>query len=163
MTTIQTEYEIAKQIGEILQRFGMTVSTAESFTSGGIGSALTKVSGASNYMKGGLIAYHTEMKTRFLGVKQETVDTYDVVSEQVVREMIIGACEMFGTDFAIASTGYAEGGSELVEPNTRFVACGNKGKMYVMKLTHTEGDRSTHVTEGIRMALLNFKSYLLLL
>lgn len=163
MTTIQTEYEIAKQIGEILQRFGMTVSTAESFTSGGIGSALTKVSGASNYMKGGLIAYHTEMKIRFLGVKQETVDTYDVVSEQVVREMIIGACEMFGTDFAIASTGYAEGGSKLVEPNTRFIACGNKDKMYVMKLTHTEGDRNTHITEGIKMALLNFKSYLLLL
>jgi len=87
---------------------GRTVSTAESCTGGRIASAITAISGASNYFQGSIVAYQNEVKERLLGVPHEMIETYDVVSEPVVRAMVQGACHLFNTDYALASTGYAE-------------------------------------------------------
>lgn len=86
----------------------MTLSTAESCTGGRIASAITAISGASKYFQGGLVAYQNEVKERMLGVPHEMIETYGVVSRQVAEQMVKGACELFHTDYAMASTGYAE-------------------------------------------------------
>lgn len=70
---------------------------------------MTEVSGSSKFYQGGIVAYQNEVKTRELGVPKELIEQYDVVSEPVVRAMVQGACRKFGTTFALASTGYAEG------------------------------------------------------
>ena len=85
-----------------------TVSTAESCTGGRIAAAITAKSGASTYFAGGLVAYHDEVKEQQLGVPHEMIERYGVVSRQVAEEMVRGACRLFGTDCALASTGYAE-------------------------------------------------------
>lgn len=87
---------------------GKTVSTAESCTGGRIAAAITAISGASNYFQGGLVAYQNEVKEQMLGVPHSMIEKYDVVSQPVVEAMVKGACRMFGTDYALASTGYAE-------------------------------------------------------
>ena len=86
----------------------MTVSTAESCTGGRIASAITARSGASRYFMGGLVAYQNEVKEQMLGVPAEMIERYGVVSRQVAEEMVKGACRLFHTDYALASTGYAE-------------------------------------------------------
>lgn len=86
----------------------MTVSTAESCTGGRIAAAFTAQSGASRYYQGGVVAYQNEVKEQLLGVPKEMIDTYGVVSRQVAEQMVKGACRLFGTDYALASTGYAE-------------------------------------------------------
>ena len=86
----------------------MTVSTAESCTGGRIAAAITARSGASNYFQGGLVAYQDEVKERMLGVPAEMIRECGVVSREVAEQMVKGACELFHTEYALASTGYAE-------------------------------------------------------
>ena len=86
----------------------MTISTAESCTGGRIAAAITAQSGASKYFQGGLVAYQNEVKQQMLGVPKGMIQTYGVVSRQVAEQMVRGACRLFRTDYALASTGYAE-------------------------------------------------------
>lgn len=86
----------------------MTLSTAESCTGGRIAAAITAHSGASKYFQGGLVAYQNEVKEQQLGVPHEMIETYGVVSRQVAEQMVRGACRLFHSDYALASTGYAE-------------------------------------------------------
>lgn len=85
-----------------------TISTAESCTGGRIAAAITVRSGASRYFEGGLVAYQNEVKERMLGVPREMIECYGVVSREVAEQMVKGACRLFHTDYALASTGYAE-------------------------------------------------------
>lgn len=86
----------------------MTLSTAESCTGGRIAAAITAHSGASRYFMGGLVAYQNEVKEQQLGVPHEMIETYGVVSREVAEQMVRGACRLFHSDYALASTGYAE-------------------------------------------------------
>lgn len=86
----------------------MTISTAESCTGGRIAAAITAQSGASRYFEGGLVAYQNEVKVQMLGVPAEMIAEYGVVSREVAEQMVKGACRLFRTDYALASTGYAE-------------------------------------------------------
>ena len=86
----------------------ITISTAESCTGGRIAAAITAHSGASQYFQGGLVAYQDTLKEQMLGVPHEMIETYGVVSRQVAEQMVKGECRLFHTDYALASTGYAE-------------------------------------------------------
>ena len=150
--------EVCSVIHEILITQGKTLSTAESCTSGRIAAEITSVSGSSAYFQGGLIAYQNEVKIKMLRVKAEIIDTYDVVSEEVAREMVRGACRLFGTDYAIASTGYAgpSGGTESIPVGTIWIACGSVDNMKTKCLTGDLGrvqnvERAT--TEALKLML----------
>ncbi len=95
-------------IKEKLTSSGKHLASAESCTSGRIASLITSVSGASRYFEGGIVAYQDDVKEKMLGVFHDTIAEYDVVSRQVVEQMVHGACVRLSADFAIASTGYAE-------------------------------------------------------
>ena len=96
---------------------GKTLVTAESLTGGGIGAALTSVSGASAVYKGGIISYTNEVKHRILGVSQETLDQYGAVSEPVAKAMAEGARKILEADVAVSVTGLAgPGGDEFGNP-----------------------------------------------
>lgn len=97
----------AQAIIENLRSRGETISVAESLTGGGIGHSLTQVAGASEVFLGGVIAYTSDVKVKFLGVSPQTIAEHSVVSEEVSREMAKGAREFLGTTWAIATTGIA--------------------------------------------------------
>jgi nicotinamide-nucleotide amidase len=86
---------------------GETISTAESMTAGMVAARLTRVSGSSQAVKGGAIVYSAAMKSQLLGVRPETISQFTVVSEEVAREMALGARARLSTDWAIAVTGNA--------------------------------------------------------
>ncbi|QTV06127.1 CinA family nicotinamide mononucleotide deamidase-related protein [Faecalibacter bovis] len=94
-------------LGEILIQKGLTLSTAESCTGGNIASLITSISGSSNYFSGAVVSYATSVKTSVLGVSQDAINEFTVVSEQVVEQMAKGACKVMNTDLAIATTGVA--------------------------------------------------------
>ena len=98
---------VEKQIGTLLTDKKMTLSTAESFTGGSIAERITSVPGASAYFKGSIVCYATETKVNVLGVPQELIDEYSVVSEEVAIAMANGVKNKLGTDFSIATTGNA--------------------------------------------------------
>lgn len=98
---------------------GETFAVAESLTGGGIGALVTSVPGASDVFAGGVISYHTEVKTGILKVPESLIEEFGVVSEEVAVAMAEGALELFGTTWAIATTGVAgPGPSDGVEAGT---------------------------------------------
>jgi len=104
-------------VGDLLVAAGKSLATAESCTGGLIGSRLTDVAGSSVYYRGGLVAYSNDLKQRLLGVDAQTLRTHGAVSEEVAREMAIGAVSVAATDIAIATTGIAgPGGGTAAKP-----------------------------------------------
>ncbi len=85
-----------------------SVSVAESLTSGRVQALLGSISGASNFFAGGLTAYSLDQKVKFLGVDRESAAPVDSVSENVARQMAVGAARAFNTTWAVSTTGYAE-------------------------------------------------------
>lgn len=139
MHSDKEDIELAERLRVVMTERGKTVSTAESCTSGRIASTLTSVSGASDYFLGGLVAYQDDVKIAYLGVTAEMIAEHDVVSRAVVEQMVRGACRMFGSDYALASTGYAGGGTDTIPSGTIWIGWGSETEVYSMKLSEDKG------------------------
>lgn len=111
-------------IGRLLKEKSKTIATAESCTGGKIAQFITSVSGASYYYKGSVVSYATEAKINILNVSEEAINTFSVVSEEVVKQMALSVQAKFKTDFAIATTGNAGPlkGDSIAEVGTVFIA-----------------------------------------
>lgn len=68
---------------------------------------MSAIPGASNYFKGSVVSYATEAKVNVLGVSQDLVDQFTVVSAEVASAMALNVKEILKTDYAIATTGNA--------------------------------------------------------
>ncbi len=101
------EETIQVVLAEMLKENKRTLSLAESCTGGFIAQLFTATPGASSFFKGALVAYTEAIKKQELGVSQNTLDQYSVVSKEVAIQMALGANKKFDTDFAIATTGNA--------------------------------------------------------
>ena len=120
-------------LGRQLTQLGKTISTAESCTGGKIAEVLTSVAGASNYFRGSVVSYATDTKVSVLGVSQNTINEFSVVSSQVATEMAIGIMKLMKTDYAIAITGNAgpSKGDADAEVGTVFIALATSDKLIV--------------------------------
>ena len=58
------------------------MAAAESLTGGRLSTLLSEVPGSSSTFEGGVVSYATEMKIEVLGVPQDVVETYGVVSAE---------------------------------------------------------------------------------
>lgn len=130
---------IEEKIGECLKDKGMTLSTAESCTGGGIAALITSVSGSSSYFKGGIVAYSNEVKMNLLHVSPQTLEKHGAVSRETVIEMAKGAMEALKTECAVATSGIAgPGGGTLEKPvGTIWMAVACRDKIVTRK---EEGD-----------------------
>jgi len=86
---------------------GKTLVTAESCTGGGIGAALTAVSGSSKVYKGGIICYTNWVKQNLLDVDAQLLDREGAVSAPVAEAMALGARKRLDADVAVSVTGLA--------------------------------------------------------
>jgi len=98
---------IEVMIGKQLSQKNKTLATAESCTGGKIAQVITSVAGSSAYFKGGIVSYATETKINVLGVSEELISEYSVVSKEVAIQMALQVKKIMKTDFAIATTGNA--------------------------------------------------------
>jgi len=90
-----------------------TLAAAESLTAGRVQARIASVSGASEYFLGGITAYTIDQKVKRLGVNRATAAAVNCVSAAVAEQMATGACALFGSDLAVATTGYAEAAPAL--------------------------------------------------
>lgn len=98
----------ATEFNKILQTKKLTVATAESITAGLLASTIASVSGASSVLKGGIISYQEEVKTKLLKVNPETLLTYSSESIQTTIEMVKGLANLeLSASIYIAVTGVA--------------------------------------------------------
>ena len=120
-------------VGKILTQQGRTISTAESCTGGSIAQLLSSVPGASNYFKGSVVAYSTEVKQNVLGVSKDLVEEYSVVSAEVAKAMALNVKTLLKTDYAIATTGNAgpSKGEADADVGTVFIALATPNEVLV--------------------------------
>ena len=103
----EEQSSIEQIIGNQLIKLGRTLSIAESCTGGKIAENITANSGASNYFKGGLVAYATDSKIDILKVNPDLIKAHSVVSTQVAEAMAKNVRQLFTSDYGLATTGNA--------------------------------------------------------
>ncbi len=133
---------------------GKTLATAESCTGGGIGAAITAVSGASKVFVGGVISYTNEVKNQVLGVEQAVLDKFGAVSAPVAGAMASGVRNLLKSDVAVSVTGLAgPGGDDFGNP-VGTVCIGYADRHQTLaKQYRFYGDRDDIRQQSIRAAL----------
>jgi PncC family amidohydrolase len=98
---------LAEQVIALLRGAGQTVAAAESLTGGLVVAGLTTVPGASHAVRGGVVAYATELKAILLGVPRAMLAAHGAVYPGVAAAMADGVRERLGATFGVATTGVA--------------------------------------------------------
>ncbi|MCD8222992.1 MAG: competence/damage-inducible protein A [Clostridiales bacterium] len=139
---------------DLLKKYDLTVTTAESCTGGLIAGRLVNVPGASDVFHSGFVTYTNKAKRKFLDVSKSTLKQYGAVSEQTVREMAIGGVFATESDACIAVTGIAgPGGATDDKPvGLVYIATYMKDKVNVEEY-HFQGSRAKIREQSVVKAL----------
>ena len=142
----EEEETLESVVFQSLTKRGETLSIAESCTGGEISSIFTTLPGVSSVFKGGVVAYDNKAKINILGVSKSIIEESGAVSEECVVAMAEGAKRLFGTDWAIATSGIAgpSGGSEEKPVGTLWVAISGPGITTTNKAIFS-GDRERNI------------------
>jgi nicotinamide-nucleotide amidase len=91
-----------------------TIAVAESCTGGELAARLTAPVGASEYVRGGVVAYANEAKVNQAGVDERLIAEHGAVSQEVAKALAEGIRTRMGADIGVGVTGVAGpgGGSE---------------------------------------------------
>lgn len=151
---------MARLIG-LLKEKGLTITTAESLTGGGIASAITAVSGSSAVFPGGVVSYCDRIKHQVLGVPQDMLEIHGAVSEPVAKAMAQGAAKQMGTDLALSATGLAgpEGDGSSNPVGTVYLGLYAQGTVLCKKHVFS-GDREAVRRQSVERAIEMVLSYL---
>ena len=126
----------------LLNKYELTVTTAESCTGGMIASKIVNVPGASDVFNEGFITYSNKAKRKHLDVSKNTLKKYGAVSEQTVKEMALGGVFAADSDACIAVSGIAgpDGGTDEKPVGLVYIGCCIKDNVTV-KECHFQGTR----------------------
>lgn len=137
----------------LLEDRGETLATAESLTAGLVSATIAEVPGASAVLRGGLAAYAGDVKIDVLGVGAGLVQRHGVVSAECAEAMATGANRLFGTDWAVSTTGVAGPTEQEGKPvGTVFLAVAHRERVRSREV-HLSGDRAA-IRDGATAAVL---------
>ena len=109
-------FNIAKEIIDLANLNKAVIASAESCTGGMLSSAITEIPGSSVIFECGFVTYSNISKMELLSVKENTLNFYGAVSEEVAGEMAIGAINNSKANLAISITGIAGPGGSNKKP-----------------------------------------------
>lgn len=125
-----------------LARAGLTLAAAESLTGGALTAHLVDVPGASAVVRGGVVAYATELKGTLLGVDADLLAERGPVDPTVALQMADGVRRRLGADVGVATTGVAGPATQDGQPvGTIFIAVVSENRSAVRAL-RLAGDRA---------------------
>jgi nicotinamide-nucleotide amidase len=107
--------DLANRVAELLD--GRSIATGESCTAGRIAAVLACVEQASDFLRGGVVAYQERVKRDLLGVTAESVLTCEAA-----EQMAAGVARLLGADVGVSTTGVA--GDEMEDgtpPGTVYI------------------------------------------
>jgi nicotinamide-nucleotide amidase len=152
---------IDEQVAGLLR--GHTIAVAESCTGGQLAARLTDPPGASEYVRGGVVAYSNEAKVSHANVPEETIAAHGAVSCEVAEALADGARATFDAELGVGVTGIAGpgGGSEDKPVGLVWFSVAGPGEARLTRSVNLPGsradirDRATTVAMHlIRRALL---------
>ena len=89
-------------VGVLLEEQGLSLGLAESMTGGLVASRIVNVPGSSDWFRGSVVSYASEVKFDVLGVPEGPV-----VCEEAAAAMAEGARKVLGSDVGLSVTGVA--------------------------------------------------------
>lgn len=160
-----TAMTVASGIIAELTRRHLTIAVAESLTGGLLVAELIRPAGASVVVRGGIVAYSTQLKHTLLGVNSETLAVHGPVYADVAIQMAVGVRTALATSdgaaaIGISTTGVAGPGPSDGHPaGTVYVGLsfGNTAKAFALNLT---GDRDEIRSETVRIAMAHLADVL---
>ncbi|MDC9621782.1 nicotinamide-nucleotide amidase [Xenorhabdus sp. XENO-7] len=150
--------QLSIELGKRLQRKKLSLTCAESCTGGWIAKVITDIAGSSAYFNRGFVTYGNDSKSEMLGVSQVSLVQFGAVSEQVVKEMAVGALRTARADFAVSVSGIAgpDGGSEEKPTGTvcfGFAYYNGEDVHTVTYCQHFRGDRNAVRLQAVIFSL----------
>ena len=145
---------LAAAVLDHLRLAGKTLAVAESCTGGLLAAALTDIPGASKVFAGGAVTYSNEIKCELLGIPECLVAQHGAVSAEVAAAMAAGVAEKFGTDYGLATTGFAgpDGGTPADPVGTVYIGYHSPGGLWACRV-HIDGDRAAVRERAVLHAL----------
>jgi len=141
-------------VANLLKQRKQTVSTAESCTGGYIGHLLSKNAGSSQFYTGGIISYDNRIKTEFLDVPTNILQTVGAVSKEAVEQMALAVREKMNTDYAISVSGIMGPSGETAEKPLGMVWVGVASKEKVVsKVFYLRFDRLRNIEVTANQAI----------
>ena len=115
---------LEQEVAWLLLSLGITIAVAESCTGGLICHRLTNVSGSSDYLERGVVAYSNRAKTELLGIPEHVIEEHGAVSEACVLAMANSIKQPAGTDVGLSVSGIAgpTGGTSEKPVGTVYIA-----------------------------------------
>lgn len=149
-------------VGVLLREKGLKLATAESCTGGLLSARIVNVPGSSHYFVGGFVVYANEIKTKLLGVEEGSIRRHGAVSEEVCRQMAVGALEETDADIALAITGISgpEGGTDQKPVGLTYIALATDREVVVRRFLF-EGSRNENRFMATQWALEMLRQYLI--
>lgn len=140
--TEEEDITLEEVLVESLAEKKYTIAAAESCTGGMFTGRLVNVPGASDVLNESFITYSNEAKMKYLGVKEETLNTVGAVSEETAVQMAEGAAKAADADVGVGITGLAGpgGATEDKKPGLVYIGVCVHGKTKVKKY-QLKGDR----------------------
>ncbi len=164
------DVSLAESTAELLMASEKKLCIAESFTGGGVASALVAYPGMSKCLLESIVAYSNEAKEKRLGVSRKVLDTCGAVSADTAFEMASGLLANPLCDIAVATTGNAGPSAERNgQVGLYFVAVGDRNAIHVFKHCYTAENaaettdlelRREITNSGISTALFELGKYL---
>ena len=149
-------------MGTLLVATRKTLGVAESCTGGLISDRITDVAGSSRYFRGGIIAYHNDIKKAQLGVPSAILARYGAVSAQTATRMAEGVRRLAEADVGLAITGIAgpTGGTTAKPVGLVYLALAN-GRTTRVARHRFFGDRESIKYQAAQTALDSLRRSLL--
>jgi PncC family amidohydrolase len=148
------------EVARLLLTLGITIAVAESCTGGLICHRLTNISGSSDYLERGVVAYSNSAKIELLGVSSQVIDEHGAVSEMCVRAMANGIKQLAGTELGLSISGIAgpTGGTPEKPVGTVYMALA--WKEHVQCWTYFfEGSRAEIKQQASEEALIKIREH----
>jgi nicotinamide-nucleotide amidase len=153
---------LEQEIGNLLRQKGLTLGLVESATGGLVSHRISNIPGSSEYYKGSVTAYSNEVKSKVVGVSQDTINQYGAVSPQVAEEMAQGGKKLLAADICLADTGIAgPGGATPGKPVGLFYLGLSHGEITYNRKHNFQGDREQNKQSAAEAALGWLKEYLI--
>lgn len=124
--------ENAEKLVNLLIEKKLHITTAESCTGGMVASRIVDVANASKVFNVAYVTYANEVKEKYLNVDSKTIEKYGVVSEEVTKQMALGALKEANADISIVTSGIAgpTGGTEYKPVGMVCFGVGIKDNVY---------------------------------
>jgi len=150
----QPQQGFLEVLQEALEERKLTVAAAESCTGGMVAELLTRTPGSSRVFRGGVVAYHNDIKESELGVLHEALSQHGAVSAETVRAMARGVRERLASSIGVAISGVAgpDGGSEEKPVGTFYVGVSSDSGAFERRCAYSN-DRQTVRTYAAYVAL----------